>query len=220
MRSTPAVPDPNQKRDGETATALTDGIMAAQCAFYVHTLGQSQGSSQHAVQFWRGAFAAAGLAAAAGAGYHGLPHDILPGVRAALWKAVGVATGAAGMLLLVGGIWASSAPGRRGWRQVWVAGALLKSVLLGIHTWRRGDFRFVIYDYGSSLAALLGLQRWRPGPASRPIGWGVALSFVAAAIQQGGPVLHRHFDKNALYHVMQMVALHCFARAGRRLAER
>lgn len=156
-----------------------------------------------------------GLAALLGAAYHGLPPHGLPRVRAALWKGVGVATGAAGALLLVAGILASSTSG---WRRVWVAVALLKSVVLGINTWRRNDFRYIIYDYGSSLLALLALQWWRPGPASPSMRRGIVLSFLAAAIQQMELGLHPRFDHNAVYHLVQMAALHCFDRGARRVA--
>ncbi len=210
------IPTPPAKRDGEAATALTDALMAVQSLVYAQRLGRTAAQGDLARQCWRGALAAAGLAAAAGAGYHALPPQVLPSLRAVFWKVVGIATGTGGALLLVGGILASSVSA---WRWVWAAAALLKSVVLGVNTWRRDDFRFIIYDYGSSLAALLLLQRWRPGPASPAIRRGVLLSFLAAAIQQKGPDLHPRFDRNALYHLVQMVALHFFYRAGRRLGQ-
>lgn len=200
-------------RDGEAMTARTDVLLAAQSLFYVWRLGQAP-RPDAAAQCWRAAFAAAGIAAAAGGAHHGLPRHRLPRLRRMLWKIVGLATGAAGLLLLVGGLLVSV---RGAWRGVWVAAALVKSLFFGLNTWRRDDFRYVIYDYGSSMLALLMLQWWRPGPASRPIRRGVLLSFLAAALQQKGPVLHPRFDRNALYHLVQMVALHDFARAAQRV---
>jgi hypothetical protein len=207
--STPPVVS-EHKREGEAATALTDGLLALQSGYYACQ------PCRHA-PVWRAVFGAVALAALLGAAYHGLPPHVLPRVRAALWKGVGVATGAAGALLLVGGILASSAAG---WRRVGVAGALLKSVVLGVNTWRRDDFRYIIYDYGTSLLALLALQGWRPTPASPSIRWGIMLSFLAAAIQQMELGLHRRFDHNALYHVVQMAALHYFDQGARRLRAR
>jgi hypothetical protein len=220
MSNAPMLTDPRysrkEKQDGEAATAITDGLMAVQCAWYAYRLGRDHGCGTRALQCWRGALASVGLAAAAGAGFHGLPPHVWPRLRAALWKAVGIATGAAGALMLVGGILASSTSA---WRQLWIAAALVKSVLLGVNTWQRNDFRTIIYDYGASLVALFLLQwRW-PSPASPAIRHGILFSCVAVAVQQKGPVLHPRFDRNALYHLVQMVALHFFAQAGRKLCD-
>lgn len=204
-------------QDGEAATALTDALLALQSGYYHRHLGRAPNRRTHAAQRWRAAFGAAGVAAVAGSAHHALPPHVLPWLRRALWKLVGVATGAAGLLLLMGGIAASIGPT---WRRLWLGLAMLKSLLLGINAWRRDDFRDLIYDYASSMLALLALQAWRPGPASPSIRAGVLISFLAAALQQKGPVLHRRFDRNALYHLVQMVALHYFARAGQHLRDK
>lgn len=216
-RSVPSSPaGESRKRDGEVATALTDGLMAGQSAFYAHRLGHIPNYPGRAVQLWRAAFGATALASLAGAGYHGLPPHHWPSLRAILWKCIGLATGAAGALLLVGGILASVASA---WRIIWVALVLLKSIVLGVNTWQRNDFRYIIYDYGSSLLGLFVLQWWRPTPASPPIRRAMLLSFLAAVIQQKGPVLHPRFDRNALFHLVQMLALHFFDQGAAKLRD-
>ncbi len=62
------------------------------------------------------------------------------------------------------------------------------------------------------------------GAGSRPRGrWtaaGVAVSFAAAAVQQSGLALHRHFNHNDLYHVIQMGGLYLLYRGGLLLRDR
>jgi hypothetical protein len=45
---------------------------------------------------------------------------------------------------------------------------------------------------------------------------GVSLSAVAAGIQQSGVAIHRHFNHNDLYHVVQAVAIWLLYLAARR----
>jgi hypothetical protein len=202
--------------EGEAATALTDGVMAAQCAWYAYRLGREAGRGAWLRRCMAASLAAVGVAAAAGAVHHGVSPMRRPRLYAASWKVVGLATGAAGTLLLVSSLLAShAAAGRR----VWLTAALVKSMVLNVLTWRSRDFRYVLVDYGASMAALFMLQAQQPGPASPDFRRGILLSFLAGFIQQKGPVLHPRFDRNALYHLVQMVALHFFYRAGQRLRD-
>jgi hypothetical protein len=73
----------------------------------------------------------------------------------------------------------------------------------------RDDFVWVILDTGSALAivAVLHLRRFN--------GWmlaGVGVSVAAALAQAGGVALHRHFNHNDLYHVIQIAAMVLFYR--------
>ena len=48
---------------------------------------------------------------------------------------------------------------------------------------------------------------------------GVAVSFAGAAAQMSGFALHRHFNHNDLYHVIQMLGLWLLFRGARGLEE-
>ena len=48
---------------------------------------------------------------------------------------------------------------------------------------------------------------------------GVVVAFTAAGIQQGELTLHRHFNHNDLYHLVQMGALYLFYRGARVLRD-
>ena len=69
------------------------------------------------------------------------------------------------------------------------------------------------------VVGLLHALRWRE-PGSRPILAGVALSIVAGLVQASGLDLHRHFNHNDLYHVIQVVAIVAYYRGVRLLSDR
>ena len=85
------------------------------------------------------------------------------------------------------------------------------------------EFRFVIYDYGSTLAILLllvvagrthGVAGHRAYIAS-----GILVSIAAAAVQQSGVRLHQHFNHNDLMHVVQMGGVWLLYKGGARLRD-
>jgi hypothetical protein len=102
-----------------------------------------------------------------------------------------------------------------------VAGlAFLKLVAFVSFMWRRQEFRYVLYDYGSAMVVVLLLQVWvrlsRRMPGAGLLIAGVLVAFLAAAVQQSGLDLHRHFNHNDLYHLVQLAALWLFYRGALR----
>jgi hypothetical protein len=59
----------------------------------------------------------------------------------------------------------------------------------------------------------------RQGPARKWIAGGVCATLVAAAVQQSGFDVHRHFNHNDLQHMVQMFAVWLLYRGGTRLAD-
>lgn len=70
------------------------------------------------------------------------------------------------------------------------------------------EFRYVIYNYGMTLAVVLLVQIYqgavRKAPSAGWIAAGILVSFLAALVQQSGLALHPSFNHNDLYHVVQM----------------
>ncbi len=108
--------------------------------------------------------------------------------------------------------------------QRWLlAGTLAK--LLAYWGWMasRDRFIYVMLDYGSAMAgvaAFHGRQRRKGAESSRYILGGVFVSLVGAFVQQRRVALHRHFNHNDLYHVIQIGACYLFYRGGRLLQDR
>ena len=170
----------------EPMTVATDYLLAIFAAAFATRLWRAGARS------WACAFAATAAASLLGGTYHGLAY-------APLWKPTMYAVGLASLFLLAG-------LGR-----VLAAAGLVKFVIYATWIWTHDDFKDAIYDYASPLVVVAVVA------AIRKNAWivgGVAVSAIAALVQQSGFALHRHFNHNDLYHVIQIVALWMLHRGG------
>jgi hypothetical protein len=175
---------------------------------------------QRAIRLWALAFAATAIGSFAGGTYHGFVTALSAPVAAVMWKAATIAVGLAACLLLSAVLMAG------------VGGAARRSLLVVVWlqfaayvVWMLGhdDFLYVIIEYGSAMLVVLLWQLFNPtARQSRARNWiagGVCATLVAAAIQQSGFDVHRHFNHNDLQHVVQMLAVWLLYRGGTSLAD-
>ena len=194
----------------EPVTLATDYLLAAAAALMALRVLRTAGG-QDARRWWGVAFIALALGAALGGTHHGFRLEVL-------WKPTVLVLGVASAAMVAGSALAT-APGM--WRLALIALAAAKLALYWAWVWRDDRFIWVLADTGSgfALVALLHLAAWRR-PGSRWIVAGVAVSIAAAAVQASGLDLHRHFNHNDLYHLVQLVALLLYYRGVRVLADR
>lgn len=203
---------------------LTDYVLAALGLWFgwrLVTGGREAGESSRLL--WGGSFLLMAVAAAAGGTAHGFA-EALGGVEGSwLWTLTTFSVGLASAAMLSAAVLArlSGAP-RIALLAVVVAKLAAYLAWMSVHD----EFRFVIYDYAPSMLAVVLLLAWPgaagPGPVAGA-GWvaaGVAVSFAAAAVQASGLSLHRHFNHNDLYHVIQMGGLYLLYRGGALLRDR
>jgi len=83
------------------------------------------------------------------------------------------------------------------------------------------EYLYVIVDTGTALAGIAMLHLWSVATkrdiASAWMLAGVAISLLAAAVQASGFALHRNFNHNDLYHLIQIAAMFLFHAGARRL---
>ncbi|HYR34094.1 MAG TPA: hypothetical protein VEQ87_07390 [Burkholderiales bacterium] len=194
----------------EPMTLATDYVLAAITAFLAFRILRNT-EGQSARRFWGLAFIALALGAALGGTYHGFELE-------ALWKPTVWAVGFASAGMLVGSAFAAT---RGAPRQALLALAAVKLAAFWLWTWRDDRFIGVVADTATAFAlvAALHLWRWRE-PGSRWILAGVGVSIAAAAVQASGFALHRHFNHNDLYHLIQIAAMLAYYRGARILADR
>jgi hypothetical protein len=205
----------------EPTTLITDyllGTLAELCG--VLLLKQNMSRRQASIRWWALALFASAIASYVGGTYHGFQHAMDPLVAAILWKVTTISMGVASFLLLTAAISAGFTGQDRRWL---IAGAALKlAIYVG---WMLGhdEFRFVIYEYGSTLAILLLLvvaERTHGVAGHRAyIASGILVSIAAAAVQQSGVRLHQHFNHNDLMHVIQMGGVWLLFKGGARLRD-
>jgi hypothetical protein len=208
----------------EPATLVTDYLLA----LFTGALGRRLGSlasaavmlgfidKARAQRWWSVAFMATAMAGAAGGTVHGFQRAMPRAVTNLLWlvtlESLVLAAFAVVSAAIVLGGWS--------WRTRFIAtfAAGVAFGSYGLWVIRNPVFLMAILAYGAALAVLVGVQLF-----ARRLdfgGWlllaGVVLSLVAAGIQQSGVAIHRYFNHNDLYHVVQAVAVWFLYLAARR----
>jgi hypothetical protein len=206
----------------EPMTLATDLALGALTAVLATRLfRESDVSASTAMRLWACAFVCSAAAAILGGLNHGFGPELSEGGRAALWKATLLVGGGTSFFLVASAARAVLPPGAQ---RVLLVVAFLK--LLAYAVWVSGHpvFKWLVYDYGSAMlvvAVLHGL-RLRSGPGASGSWWvlgGIAASIAAALVQASGFALHRHFNHNDLFHVLQMGATTLLYRGGLSMRE-
>ena len=154
---------------------------------------------------WAAALWAMALAAFLGGSSHGFAPMLSEAAQAVIWRATLVVLGGAAVLLVHATL--RTLRGGVGW--TWFLGVEFLCYSAWI-CFLDSDFRYAVIQYGTALLVVLighlvlASRRW---PGALTVVGGIAISFVAAWIQQAGISLHPHFNHNDLYHVVQMVGL-------------
>ena len=205
----------------EPTTLVTDyllGTLSDLCAILL--IKRNGALRQRSIQWWAFALFAAAVGSYVGGTYHGFRHALEPAVAAALWKVTTISMGVASFCLLASAITSAFAGQDRRWL---IAGAALKLAIYVAWMLGHDEFRFVIDDYGSTLAILLLLVvagRTRGVEGHRAyIATGIVVSIAAAVVQQSGLRLHEHVNHNDLMHVIQMGGVWLLYKGGARLRD-
>ena len=197
----------------EPATFLTDCLLAAFSAWLAWRLHCSTPTTNRAARWWSRALALTAASALIGGGYHGFAPNFSAPVAALWWRCTLLTIDLLGAAMAVAWVYEITPPPRH--RLLFVVVAV-KLFAFAVAALRRPEFVVAIADYGSTMLAWLGaaavLRRpWR--------GWmltALALSALAALVQQFHWAPAAWFNHNDLYHVIQLGALAAFYLAGRR----
>ena len=206
----------------EPMTVATNAVLAMLAfGFAARLASRSIAAGSSATGWLAAAMLATGISAVIGALAHGADPARGEERREWLWRGTLYATGFIGAAT-VASVAFFAAHGIV--RAVLLAFAAIKLLVFLRRAARQPEFRIAAVDYGAALAILLAgaayesVRRRAPGMA-----WliaGVVVSLVAGIVQARRIALHRQFNHNDLFHVIQMVALYAFYRGGALLADR
>ena len=206
----------------EPMTVLTNVVLAAIAFVLTVRLGyQASAEGLKAAGALAGGFMATALAAVLGAAAHGMDPLVDPALRQRLWRGALHTTGLVGVATVMSVAFFAA---RGSVRTAILAFAGLKLLWYTVAVARRPEFRVAAADYGGALAILLvgavyAWIRWSEPGAGWLIG-GVVVTVVGSVLQARRVGLHRHFNHNDLFHVVQMAALYLFYRGGALLVDR
>ena len=170
---------------------------------------------EHAISCWFVAFCAVGGSALLGGFWHGFAPAMDPRAATLTWTASMALAIAASFMFLIATLHVFTS-GRL--LNLLSGCAVMKFALFVVWATVNDDLRLVLYDSGLTMLAMLLLASWgawlQRAPSAPWILAGVVTAMLAALFQQGRVSMHRYFNQNDLYHVIQMGALYCLYRAG------
>src|SRR5687768_17615791 len=206
----------------EPMTVATNAVLALLAfVFAVRLAYQSAAEGSAAGGCLAAALLATGFAALLGAIAHGTDPASDAELRARFWRGALYTTGFIGATSVASVAFFAA---RGSTRTAILAFAGIKLVVFIVRVTRQPEFRVAAGDYGGALAIVLvaasymAVRRQAPGMAWLIVG--VLVSLVAGIVQARRLALHRHFNHNDLYHVIQMAALYAFYRGGTLLVVR
>jgi hypothetical protein len=205
----------------EPATVLTDLILSAMAVYFAFRLGRQQeleGMNVHL--YFSYAFWALGLGALLGAMTHGIGRQLSVEIGRLIWRATLLSLGAAAFFLVLAMAY-HAFPVRH--VQVFEWSGILLLALYTIVILRDDRFLWAVIFYTGALLVILAVMLHdlfsgvQEGPGL--VVAGILVSFAAAIVQRSGLTLHRHFNHNDLYHVVQMVGLYYLYRGAMMLKD-
>lgn len=206
----------------EPMTMLTDYALAAMTSYLALLLLRVYRlNKQTSVGLWAAAFIATAAAAIIGGTSHGFALVVSDATKTALWKATVYSAGLVDLFMLSGVI-VASVPGHLRSSLLFATG--LKFLVYAVWMATHNDFRFVIFDYATTMFSVIILQTfsvytWGKESTKWIIG-GVLVSVGGAGIQQSGFALDENFNHNDLYHIIQMGAAYLFYKGARIFKDR
>ncbi|HTB64284.1 MAG TPA: hypothetical protein VK737_11935 [Opitutales bacterium] len=201
----------------EPATLLTDYAISVTGFYLGWRLRKRLQPGQTAARWWSWSLILTAASSVLGGSDHGFGPDLPPAADHALWLASLIGLNLMSATMLVSLLYEIEKPERR---RFWYPVVVIKMLIFVALECGNPAFFWVIGDYGSTLilwliAALVVRRSWS--------GWmilGICLSVISAVVQQSGWDISPKFNHNDLYHVIEILAMVGFYRAGCRLGLR
>ncbi|MDH5647438.1 MAG: hypothetical protein OEZ01_15620 [Candidatus Heimdallarchaeota archaeon] len=194
----------------EPMTMITDYIIAIYTVILIFLLLETSVLTSTALWIISLAFLCVG--AVLGGTDHGFQDNFTEKTIYRIKQATYLCIGMASLFMLLGTIYSSIS--NEIVIIVFVAISIIKSMIFIYNIRSKNQFKYVIIEYAPSMVLVLifkiySLIVWND-PSSIWIIIGVIISFISAAIQASKFSLHKHFNHNDIYHVVQMIGIYFF----------
>lgn len=205
----------------EPMTVITDLMITALAIYFARQLSAQYGVTLANNQWhWMWAFRMLGLGAFLGAVSHGWGPYMSEFSRDLLWKATTWSIGCVSFFIIMATLHVLF-PFKTVQLVRYVPLTLLVIYLVTIT--RDPAFLNVIRFYAPAMAftliAMIILYFTKETGGTGSVALGLLISFAAAGVQVSGFSIHKHFNHNDLYHVIQMVGMVFLFRGAQRLED-
>lgn len=193
----------------EPMTMLTDYILAGQTVFFsIKLLRKGNAENESSVTFWGWAMLMLFLGALIGGTSHGFTLYFNETTKFLLKKATVFSIGLTIFFMLIASTLSTIKKPLSSWLLL-IPG--LQLIFYSFWMATHDNFIYVVWNYSPALFAIILMQiyayRKFRSPAALWIISGMLISVFAAGVQVSGFALHKHFNHNDLYHVIQMGGL-------------
>ncbi|MDH3441333.1 MAG: hypothetical protein OEM63_11320 [Gammaproteobacteria bacterium] len=196
----------------EPMTTVTDYLVTAVAWWLGAKLIARHGFGGGPAQLWGIGFLWVGLGAFLGGTSHGFAVYLGDPAYAAIWKATVYSIGLSASFAVAGSIGSSTV--RDSSKRLLHALNVAAFAVYGVWMINHSGFVFVILHYVPAMTAIALLHVYAylqdRAPHASLIIAGVVATLLGAAIQRSGFSLHRHFNHNDLYHLVQVGSLVLF----------
>ncbi len=194
----------------EPDVTLTDYGLTIETALFAYLLARATGPRPTLRNWFIVFFASIGAASLLGGTVHGLALEAGTTSHNVLWSATLFSIGVTALSAWVIGSKLLFAPRTARWISIGAAAGFVAYCVVVLFVTQ--EFRVAILDYLPAavfLLAVFGILYARSRERKMLLGvGGLVLTFVAAGVQQARVAIDpRYFDHNALYHLLQAVAL-------------
>jgi len=198
----------------EPMTAFTDLLIFGLGLYYARELYGIYSTKLYDVQFYfMLVFLFMGLAGLFGALSHGIGPYFTEGIHSFFWKMALYSIGLTTFTMLLGGLYNAVPYKTMEWLK-WLP--FLALILYIVFITKHDNFGTVVLFYVPAMILLIILMLYSflrfQGDGTGWIIVSILVSFAGAAVQQSGFSLHKHFNHNDLYHMIQMGSMYLLYR--------
>lgn len=198
----------------EPMTAFTDLLIFGLGLYYARELYGIYSTKLYDVQFYfMLVFLFMGLAGLFGALSHGIGPYFTEGIHSFFWKMALYSIGLTTFTMLLGGLYNAVPYKTMEWLK-WLP--FLALILYIVFITKHDNFGTVVLFYVPAMILLIILMLYSflrfQGDGTGWIILSILVSFAGAAVQQSGFSLHKHFNHNDLYHMIQMGSMYLLYR--------
>ena len=198
-------------------TVFTDLLITILAGYFAIKLINLADNQLLARSYWGWAMVALAIGALLGAISHGVGPYFSDELKGIIWKLTIVSIGLTAVLMLIGTTH-HLAP-----KSVvkWVLVIIISSYIIYLAVILKDDRFIKVISYYLPIMILITIAMLISkfilhNSGSGLIALGLMISFIAAGVQMNGFTLHKHFNHNDLYHVIQLVGIY-FIYSGARL---